>query len=209
MYKILIADDHAIVRNGIKQFILHDIPDAIITEVDNGNDLLNAAGGGIFDIVISDISMPGKTGLEALKQLKAEFPKLPVLIISIHPEEHYALRVLKAGACGYISKVCTPDELVKAIRQILSGRKYISQHIAGHMAENIGAYSHGTLHEKLSDREFEVLKMIGSGKTVSEIAEILSISVNTVSTYRHRILEKMNLHTNAEIIHYCIDNTIL
>ena len=185
------------------------MPDALITEVDNGHVLLKAAREGSFDIVVSDISMPGISGLEALKQLKEEFPKLPILIISMHPEEQYALRVLKAGANGYINKDCTPDELVNAIRQILSGRKYISQSIAEHLAENAGIDSPGPLHEKLSDREFDVLKMIGSGKSVSKIAEILSLSVNTVSTYRLRLLEKMNLRTNAELIHYCVENSLL
>jgi len=209
MIKILIADDHAIVRNGIKQFILREIPDAKISEVDNGNELVLQARKGEYDIVISDVSMPGRSGLEALKQLKEEFPKLPVLILSMHSEEQYALRVLKAGASGYISKDCSPDEMVKAIRQILSGRKYITPGMAEMLAQNIGMDSSGALHEKLSDREFDVLKKIGAGKTVSEIAQILSLSVNTVSTYRVRILEKMNLHTNAELIHYVIENKLI
>ncbi len=209
MTRILIADDHAIVRNGIKQYILREMPDAKITEVDNGNALLKEVRTQTFDIVISDVSMPGRSGLEALKQLKEEFPKLPVLILSMHSEEHYALRVLKAGASGYISKDCTPDEMVKAIKQILNGRKYITMNMAEMLAGNVGIDSPGALHEKLSDREFDVLKKIGAGKTVSEIAEILSLSVNTVSTYRVRILEKMNLHTNAELIHYVIENKLI
>lgn len=209
MTKILIADDHAIVRNGIKQFILREMPDAKITEVDNGNALLNEARAATFDIIISDISMPGRSGLEALQQLKDEFPKLPVLILSMHSEEHYAMRVLKAGASGYIAKDCAPDEMVKAIRQILSGRKYITQRMAEMLAENAGADSRGALHEKLSDREFDVLKKIGTGKTVTEIAAMLSLSANTVSTYRLRILEKMKLRTNAELIYYAIANKLI
>ena len=208
MIKIIIADDHAIVRKGLKQFILRDMPTAKITEVDNGNALLKEVRGSKFDIVISDVSMPGRSGLEALKQLKEEFPKLPVLILTMHPEEQYALRVLKAGASGYISKDCAPDEMVKAVRQILNGRKYITASIAERLTETLGGDFSEAPHEKLSDREFEVLKLIGSGKTVSEIGEILSLSSNTISTYRLRILEKMNLRTNAELIHYVVENKL-
>jgi two-component system invasion response regulator UvrY len=209
MTKILIADDHAIVRNGIRQYILREMPDALINEVDNGNSLLKEVRTQDFDLVISDVSMPGRSGLEALKQLKEEFPRLPVLILSMHAEEHYALRVLKAGASGYISKDCAPEEMVKAVKQILNGRKYITAGLAEMLADNVGADSPGALHEKLSDREFDVLKKIGAGKTVSEIAEILSLSVNTVSTYRVRILEKMKLRSNAELIHYVIENKLI
>ncbi|MEO8085735.1 MAG: response regulator transcription factor [Bacteroidota bacterium] len=209
MIKIIIADDHALVRKGLKQFILRDMPDTKITEVDNGNSLLKEVRASIFDLVISDISMPGRSGLESLKQLKEEFPKLPVLILSMHPEEQYALRVLKAGASGYISKDCVPDEIMKAVRQILSGRKYITPSIAERLTDNLGEDFSDKPHEKLSDREFEVLKLIGAGKTISEIGNIISLSPNTISTYRLRILEKMILRTNAELIYYVIANKLI
>ena len=153
--------------------------------------------------------MPGRNGMEAPKQLKEEFPKLPILILSMHPEDQYALRVIKAGASGYLTKDSDPDEMVKAVTQILSGRKYITESLAERLAENLGIDAKGALHETLSDREFDVMKLIASGKTVSEIAELLSLSVTTISTYRARILEKMNMKTNAEITHYAIEGKLV
>lgn len=162
-----------------------------------------------FDIVISDVSMPSKNGLEALKILKIEFPHLPVLILSIHPEELYAIRVLKAGASGYMTKESAPEELVKAVRMVMNGRKYITPSLAEKMASNLDHDFSKLPHELLSDRELDVLKLIASGKTVSEIATELSLSVNTISTYRSRILEKMNLKSNSELTYYAISNSLL
>ncbi len=206
---ILIADDHTIVRKGIRQILMEEFSDAVIEEVADGNEMLHKIRNEKFDIVISDISMPGRSGLESLKQVKEEFPKLPVLILSMYSEDQYAIRVLKAGASGYLTKDSAPEELVKAVKQIVSTGRYISPAVADKLAENINQNSSEQLHESLSDREFEVLKMIGSGKTVSEIAQILSLSVNTISTYRVRILEKTKLHSNSEVMHYVLENKLV
>jgi two-component system invasion response regulator UvrY len=208
MIRILIADDHSIVRRGLKEILLEEFPDAVVTAVSDGNELLREARASEYNIVISDLSMPGRNGLETLKQAKEEFPKLPVLILSMHPEDQYAIRVLRAGAAGYLSKESASDELVNAVRKILSGKKYITSDIAEKLAENL-EHSSKELHEMLSDREFDVLKMLASGKTVSEIADGLSLSVTTVSTYRARILFKTKMKTNAELTHYAIENKLV
>ncbi len=205
---ILIADDHIVVRKGIKQILLEEFVDSEIYEVSNGNELLHKVRTEKFDLVISDISMPGRNGLDSLKQLKIEFPKLPVLILSMHSEEQYAVRVLRAGASGYLTKDSAAEELVNAVKQIIITGRYISPSIAIKLAENIGKDSTIEIHQSLSDREYEVLKMIGSGKTVSEIAQTLTLSVNTISTYRNRILEKMKLQNNSEVISYVIENKL-
>ncbi len=207
--KILIADDHAIVRKGLKQILLEEFSSAEILEVENGNQLLKEIRKQKFDVVISDLSMPGLGGLDTLKQLKEEFPKQPVLILSMHPEDQYAIRVLRAGASGYLNKETAGDELVKAVRQITSGKRYISPAVAEKLAENLDIDSSKPLHETLSDREFEVLKLIAEGKTVSDVAEILSLSVATISTYRTRLLEKLHLKNNAELTRYALDNKMV
>jgi two-component system invasion response regulator UvrY len=207
--KILIADDHAIVRKGLKQILLEEFSSAEILEVENGNQLLKEIRKQNFDVVISDLSMPGLSGLDALKQLKEEFPKQPVLILSMHPEDQYAIRVLRAGASGYLNKETAGDELVKAVRQITGGKRYISPAVAEKLAENLDIDSSKALHETLSDREFEVLKLIATGKTVSDVAGILSLSVATISTYRARLLEKLHLKNNAELTRYALDNNMV
>ncbi|MBC7382084.1 MAG: response regulator transcription factor [Bacteroidia bacterium] len=204
MIRVLIADDHDVVRKGLKQIIAEEFHNADIHEAADGNELIKKVHAERFDIVISDISMPGRSGLESLKQLKEEYPKLPVLILSMHPEDQYALRVLKSGASGYLTKESVADELVKAVKQILGGRRYISVNVAEKLAESLDQNTDKELHENLSNREFDVLKLIASGKTVSEIAKVFSLSVNTISTYRARILEKMNFKNNAELTHYSI-----
>jgi len=208
MIKILIADDHAIVRRGLKEIILRDFHDAEIGEAQNGNSLLQFLRSGEYDVIITDLSMPGMNGLDLLKQLKLEFPRIPVLVLSMFPEEQYGLRVLKAGATGYLNKENSPEEIVKALQQILMGKKYISEVIAELLAENIGKSDSLNPHADLSDREFEVLRMIAGGKSVSEIARQLSLSVNTISTYRGRILEKMSLKSNAELVQYAFENKL-
>lgn len=207
--KILIADDHALIRQGLRHVLLEEFSSAEITEVENGNQLLKEIRKQKFDVVISDLSMPGLGGLDALKQLKEEFPKQPVLILSMHPEDQYALRVLRAGASGYLNKEIAGEELVKAVRQITSGKRYISSAVAEKLAENLDVDLNKALHETLSDREFEVLKLIADGKTVSDIAEILSLSVATISTYRTRLLDKLHLKNNAELTRYAIDNKVV
>lgn len=202
--KILIADDHAFVRKGIRQIITEEFGDATISEASNSAELLQMVRSEQFSVVISDLSMPGKNALEILKDLKAEEIKTPVIILSMHPEDQYALRVLKAGGSGYLTKESAPEELVKAIRMVLSGKRYISAAVAEQLLIHIDDNSEVALHQKLSDREFTVFKLIATGKTVSEIADMLFLSVPTISTYRTRILEKTGLRTNAEITRYAI-----
>lgn len=207
--KVLIADDHTIVRRGLKEILLDEFANALIFEVANGIELLKKVRTEKVDIVITDISMPGMSGMDALKQLKEEFPKLPVLILSIHSEDQYAIRMLRAGASGYLTKESASDELIKSVRYILNGRRYISAWVAEKLAETLDMPAGKTLHESLSDREFDVLKLIATGKTVSEIADLLSLSVTTISTYRARILEKLRLRNNANLIQYAIENKLI
>jgi two-component system, NarL family, invasion response regulator UvrY len=207
--RILIADDHSIVRRGLKDILEQEFPEVHIQEVNNGKELMKLARTAEWSIVISDLTMPERGGLEVIKMLKEEKPDLPILILSMHPEDQYALRVLRAGASGYLTKESAGDELVKAVRYILQGRKYITPSVAEKMASQLTTDTSKQLHELLSDREFNVLKLIASGKTVSEIASILTLSVGTISTYRARILEKMQLRTNAELTHYAIQQGLV
>ncbi|HEX7412549.1 MAG TPA: response regulator transcription factor [Bacteroidia bacterium] len=201
---ILIADDHELVRGGLARIIAEEFPMATIHEAINGLQAEKMARKGKWAIIISDMAMPEKSGLDVLKQLRSEGIKTPLLIISIHPENQYAIRVLRAGANGYIAKDCPRAEFVKAVSTILSGKKYISGEIAEKLAESIDEDKSKEPHELLSDRELEVLKLLASGKTVSDIADNLSLSTATISTFRARILEKMKLTNNAELMHYAI-----
>jgi DNA-binding NarL/FixJ family response regulator len=207
--KVLIADDHAVVRQGLKQ-ILSDTSDMQIAgEAASGDEALEKVRTEEYDVFVLDIAMPGPNGLDILKETRAIRPNLPVLILSMHPEEQFAVRLLKSGASGYLNKESAPDELVKAVRKVVEGGKYVSPVLAEQLALEIGADSDKPLHETLSDREFQVMRMIAVGKTATEIAEALSLSVKTVSTYRTRILEKMSLKTNAEVIRYAIQNHLI
>ena len=209
MIKILIADDHAIVREGLKQ-ILSESPDlVIVAEASTGQEVIDKVGKNDLDLVVLDISMPGRGGMDILKEVKSLKPKLPVLILSMYPEEQYAVRVLKSGASGYLTKESAPVELVKAIRQISQGKKYISPSLAEKLAVDLEVSSDKLPHETLSDREYQVMCMIASGKTLKEIADELSLSIKTISTYRSRILEKMNMRTNAELTHYAVKNRLV
>jgi two-component system invasion response regulator UvrY len=209
MIRVLIADDHAVVRQGLKQ-ILGDMPELVVAgEATNGQDALDKVRAETWDVVILDISMPDRSGLDILKQLRSERPKLPVLVLSMYSEDQYAMRALKAGASGYLTKDSAPDELVKAIRKVVSGGRYVSLFLAERLAFEIGADSSKLPHETLSDREFQVLRRIAAGKSVTEIAAELYLSVKTVSTYRTRMLAKMNLGTNAELMHYAIQNHLI
>ena len=200
--RVLIADDHAIVRQGLRQ-ILSDTPDLTVSgEAENGVQAVQMVRAGEWDVVLMDVSMPDRNGIDALKLIKKEYPRLPVLILSMYPEEQYAIRALKAGAAGYLTKQSAPELLVTAIRQVASGKKYVSPSLAEELANAIGDDSERPPHEKLSDREYQTLCMIASGKTPAEIAEALNLSVKTVSVYRARLLEKMNLRNNAELTHY-------
>ena len=209
MIRVLIADDHAVVRQGLKQ-ILGDIPEMVVAgEATNGQEVLDKVRAETWDVVVLDISMPDRSGLDILKQLRSERPELPVLVLSMHSEDQYAMRVLKAGASGYLTKDSAPDELVKAIRKVVSGGRYVSSLLAEKLAFEIGTDSSRLPHETLSDREFQVLRLIAAGKSVTEIAAELYLSVKTVSTYRARLLEKMNLGTNAELMHYAMQNHLI
>ncbi|MBC7935945.1 MAG: response regulator transcription factor [Rhizobacter sp.] len=209
MIRVLIADDHTVVRRGLRQILLEGFPTAQIEEVPDAEELIKRVMQAEWDVVISDLSMPGRSGLEALQQIKQVQPKLPVLILSIHPEEQYAIRVLKAGASGYLSKDSAPDELVNAVQRVLLGKKYITETIAEKLASVLDQDSNKSPHEYLSDREFSVLKMLASGKSVSEIAESLFLSVTTVSTYRSRIMMKMNMKSNADLTLYAVEHKLL
>lgn len=206
---ILIADDHAIVRKGLVQLLREEFPGAQVTEVTNGAEVYEQARAKKWDIILLDISMPGRNGVEILKQLQSDGIKAPVLMLSMHSEDQYAVRVLKAGASGFLNKETATDELVKAVHRILSGRKYITPSVAEKLADDIDNKLGQPLHEQLSDREMQVLQLIGKGKTVSEIADEISLSVNTISTYRARILEKLHLSNNAELTRYAIENNLV
>ncbi len=209
MLRILIADDHTVVRKGLRQILLDEFPTAIIEEVADAEELIKKVMSAKWDVVISDLSMPGRSGLDALQQIKLSYPNLPVLILSIHPEEQYALRALKSGASGYLSKDTAPDELVKAVQKVLLGKKYISQAIAEKLANSFSADSSLSPHETLSDREFDVMKLLANGKSVSEIAEMLLLSVTTVSTYRARVMVKLNMKSNSDLTKYAIENNLI
>lgn len=207
--KILIADDHAVVREGLKQ-ILTDTPGMNIAgEAANAQEVLKKVRSGDWDVLILDLSMPGSSGLDTLKEVKRERPKLPVLVLSIHSEDQYAERVLRAGGSGYMTKDCAVDELISAIRKVYNGGKYVSSQLAEKLAFELENDSERPLHETLSDREYHVMRRIASGKTVKEIADELSLSVKTISTYRVRVLRKMKLKNNAEVIHYTIQNALV
>lgn len=209
MTRILIADDHAILRKGLRRILTEMDKEYDIDEASNGYEVIEKIRERDYDLILLDISMPGLSGLDALKQIKAENPKLPVLILTMHPEEQYALRALKAGASGYLTKESVPDELMSAIRKILRGGKYISNSLAERLAFAIDEKTEKQPHELLSDREYQVFCLIASGKGLTEIAEEMSLSVKTVSTYRSRILEKMKMKSNAELIHYAIKNKLV
>jgi two-component system, NarL family, invasion response regulator UvrY len=207
--RILIADDHPIVREGYKKILMSQ-PDMDVTgEAGNGQEVLDLIQKKEFDLILLDISMPGRSGLEILKELKGQKPHLPVMILSIYPEEQYAVRAFRDGASGYLTKASTPKELISAIRKVSQGGRYVTEALA----EKLTYFLHGDAekapHEKLSDREYQVMLLIASGKTVTQIAEELCLSVKTISTYRRHILEKMQFTTNAEITMYAIQNKLL
>ena len=207
--RILIADDHAILRRGLKEILVRELADAVCGEAENAQQVLAEIQNREWDVVILDVTMPGRSGLDVLRDLKALRPKLPVLVLSMHAENQYGKRVLKAGAAGYLNKDAAPEELVKAIRKVMSGGRYVSAALAETLAWDLGTDADRPVHEILSDREFEVLRILASGKTVSQIAEDLHLSVNTVSTYRARILEKMNMTTTAELMRYALQNHLV
>lgn len=206
---VLIADDHAIVRQGLRQ-ILSETDDLLIAgEAGDGAEALQLARQRSWDVFLLDVSMPNRNGIDTLKQLKKEFPRLPVLILSMHPEEHYAVRALKAGAAGYLTKQSAPEQLVTAIRQVAAGKKYVSPAVALQLAEAIADDVDKLPHERITDREYQVLVLIAAGNTLTQVAEKLNLGVATVSTYRARLLEKMSLKSTAELIRYGIEHGLV
>ncbi len=209
MIRILIADDHAIVRRGLKQIVSENTGMVVAGEAADGKGAIEKVWDGKYDVVLLDVSMPGRSGLETLKQIKQQKPWLPVLMLSVHPEEQLALRALREGASGYLAKESAPSELVRAIKKVAVGGKYVS----ATLAEKLAMVRRGDVkrqpHEHLSSREYQVLCMIANGKTIKDIAQDLSLSVKTVSTYKTRILEKMGMHNNAEIIHYSVQKRLV
>src|SRR5436305_179073 len=207
--RILIADDHAVVRRGLKQILADEFKQAHFGEAANAREALDRLRKENWDAVVLDITMPGRSGLEALKEIREEKPKLPVLVLSMHPEDQFAVRVLKSGASGYMTKESAPEELVGAIKKVLAGGRYVSAALAEKLATYLSTDTQKSPQELLSDREFQVLRLIASGKIVSEIAKELSLSVKTISTYRTRILEKMGLRNNAELMHYAMQHQLV
>ena len=207
--KILITDDHPIVRQGLKQLLKETFESTIVDEAGNGTEALDKIKMEKYDIVLLDVAMPGMNGLEVLKEIQKFNKTLPVLIISIYPEDQYALRCLKAGASGYLTKDTASDELTLAVERILSGKKYVSPNLADKLARHLNDGAPKLPHELLSDREDQVMRYIASGKTATEIAEELSLSVKTINTYRNRILKKMQIKNSAELIRYAVQNQLL
>ncbi len=207
--KLLIADDHAILRKGLTRLLLEQYPFAHIQEAEDAYGLLKMAMKEKWDVIITDISMPGKSGLEALSEIKDIAPKTPVLVLSLYPEDTYGVRVLKSGAAGYINKEASNSELLQAVETVLNGHKYITPSIAENLANHISMDVSKEPHELLSDREFEIMKLIASGKPIQEISKMLSLSPTTVSTYRSRILQKMNFTSNSDLVKYALQSALI
>ncbi len=207
--KILVADDHAVVRKGLVQLLMGEYPLAEVTEATNSNEVLEQVSRETWDAILLDISMRGRNGIDTLKQMRSDGVKTPILMLSAQSEDQYALRVLKAGASGFVSKESSPDELLIALKKVLTGKKYVSHEIAEKLVQQSGSPGDNDVLGLLSDREMQVLQLMAAGRTVSQVAEEISLSVNTISTYRARILEKLRLQNNAELTRYAIDNGLV
>jgi two-component system invasion response regulator UvrY len=208
MPNILLADDHEVVRKGLIQILAKSVPDLSVDEAVSGHEALAWALKTDYALVVLDISMPGRGGIEVLREIRSRRPKIPVLILSMHPEEEYAVRALRAGASGYVTKDSAAEELAAAVRRVLAGGRYVSGSLAERLAGELKPSAGRMPHETLSDREYQVMRMLAAGKTVKEIGEELSLSVKTISTYRSRVLEKMRLRNNAEIARYAVENRL-
>ena len=206
MLRILIADDHAIVRQGLKQVLLEEFQQATIVETSTGQGVLEMVQAQPWNILILDIHLPDKNGVEVLKEVKMVKPDLPVVVLSLSPEDQYGIRVLRAGGSGYLTKESAPEELVTAVKKVIGGGRYVSSNLAEQLAASIAPQANAPSHQSLSDRELEVLEYLGSGKTVTDIADTLALSVKTVSTYRSRLLEKLQLKTTADLIRYAYEH---
>ena len=209
MMRVLIVDDHAIVRRGLRELLSDEFHGALFGEASDARQALELLRKKEWDVALLDIALPGKSGLEVLKELKAEWPRLPVLVVSAHPEDQFAVRALKAGAGGYMTKESAPEELANAVRKVLAGGRYVSPALAERLALGVNQDLTRTPHETLSDREYEVMSRIASGKTVTEIAGELSLSPKTISTYRARVLEKLGVKNSAKIVQYAIRNGLV
>lgn len=208
--RIAIVDDHAIVRAGLKQFLDEQIDLEVVAEASNGREALDLVRVGGFEVLILDVSMPGQNGVDALAAIRARQPELPILILSSFPETHYATQLLKQGASGYLNKECEPEEICTAVRTLARGRRYITPAVAELLAEQIGGKNADALpHEHLSERELQVFLRLAKGETIGAIGESLSLSVKTVSTYRTRVMEKMNLSTNSDLTYYALKNGLI
>lgn len=209
MTKILVVDDHAVVRQGVKQILNEQFQGAVIGEARNAEEMIDRIQKFTWDIVVLDVGMPGKSGLDALKDLKQVCPKLPVLVLSAYPEDQLARRMLKAGASGYLTKDSAPGELVQALKKILAGGKFVSASMAELLVANLNEQAERPLHELLSDREYQVMCLIAVGKSLKEIADDLCVGISTINTYRARILEKMQFKNNTELTHYALENRLV
>lgn len=207
-HRVMIVDDHALLRMGIARIFADTVDIKVVADGDSYNDVMRAAESPGFDLLLLDLDMPGRSGIDVLKLFKKDYPRIPVLILSMYPEDQYAVRALKAGAAGYVNKASPPERMLGAVRTVLSGKKYISPEIAMALADGL-TQDDAPVHEKLSDREFQTLQLIASGRRLSEIADTLLLSPKTVSVYRARILEKMQLTSNAEITHYALKHGLV
>ena len=207
MINVLVADDHPVVREGLKQIIAQASDMRVGAEALNGQEVIDLLGGASFDVLILDLNMPGRDGFEVLRQVRRDHPRLPVLILTVHAEEHVGVRVLRAGAAGIMNKESAPAELINALRRIVGGRKYISEALAERLAFDAGIP--GLPHEALSDREYQVLCLVASGKTIAEIAQFLALSDKTIRTYRERILAKLGLKNDVELVHYALRHKLI
>jgi DNA-binding NarL/FixJ family response regulator len=207
--RVLIADDHAILRRGLKEILVRELEGTVCGEAKDATETLARIQESDWDLLILDVTMPGRSGLDVLGDIRTARPGLPVLVLSMHPEDQYAKRVLRAGASGYMNKESAPEELLKALHKVLAGGRYVSAALAEKLAVDLRQDDGRPFHEALSDREFEVLRLLAAGKTVSQIAEDLHLAATTVSTYRARILEKMNMENTAELMHYALHNGLM
>jgi DNA-binding NarL/FixJ family response regulator len=209
MIRLLIADDHPIVREGLKRIVAECRDMRVVSEAVNGDEALTKSQSTEVDVLLLDVSMPGPGFLDVMRSLRAEVPELRILVLSVHPEDHYAVRALRAGAAGYLTKDHSPEELANAIRRVYGGGKYVTPSLAERLASELGPDAEKPPHETLSDREHQVFCMLGSGKSVNEIASELSLSPKTVSTYRTRLLQKMKFKNNTELIRYAVQNGLV
>jgi len=209
MIKIAIVDDHALVRAGLRQYLAEQVDLQVVAEASNGREALDIVRKEQVDVLVMDLSMPQQSGVDALAAIRAREPELPVLILSGFPEEHYATTLLRQGASGYLNKECDPEEIVTAIRTVARGRKYITPAVAELLADNLGGHANRPLHEQLSEREFQVFLRLAKGETIGHMADSLSLSVKTVSTYRTRVMEKMKLESNSDLTYYALKNGLI